>query len=140
MSSCHQAGRRLSSPFSVLTPVCYFFIPKAFAMPANSTDTNVDADHTYLMFSATFSKEARKLASETMEEDFVRIKVGRIGSTHSNIKQNILFVRKPSCEFGLCLLTPCAGGRALEEPGSLRPPLLHASSAHHHLRECKGQV
>lgn len=55
-------------------------------------DTNVDADHTYLMFSATFSKEARKLARETMEEDFVRIKVGRIGSTHSNIKQDIIYV------------------------------------------------
>ncbi|KAJ4358174.1 uncharacterized protein N0V89_002753 [Didymosphaeria variabile] len=56
------------------------------------SDTNVDADHTYMMFSATFSKEARKLAREHMEEDFVRIKVGRIGSTHSNIKQSIIYV------------------------------------------------
>lgn len=59
---------------------------------ANISDTNVDADHTYLMFSATFSREARKLARENMEEDFVRIKVGRIGSTHSNIKQDIIYV------------------------------------------------
>ncbi|KAF1975451.1 DEAD-domain-containing protein [Bimuria novae-zelandiae CBS 107.79] len=57
-----------------------------------SSDTNVDADHTYMMFSATFSKEARKLARDHMEEDFVRIKVGRIGSTHSNIKQDIVYV------------------------------------------------
>ncbi|OAG06884.1 P-loop containing nucleoside triphosphate hydrolase protein [Paraphaeosphaeria sporulosa] len=56
------------------------------------SDTNVDADHTYLMFSATFSKEARKLCREYMEEEYVRIKVGRIGSTHSNIKQSIVFV------------------------------------------------
>lgn len=58
------------------------------------SDTNVDADHTYLMFSATFSKEARKLCREHMEEDFVRIKVGRIGSTHSNIQQEIIYVSK----------------------------------------------
>ncbi|KAL5444552.1 hypothetical protein PMIN07_004997 [Paraphaeosphaeria minitans] len=56
------------------------------------SDTNVDADHTYLMFSATFSKETRKLCREYMEEDFVRIKVGRVGSTHSNIKQSIVYV------------------------------------------------
>jgi ATP-dependent RNA helicase DDX3X len=37
---------------------------------------NNDADHTYLMFSATFPKSARRLAKEYMEEDCVRIKVG----------------------------------------------------------------
>ncbi|KAJ4293133.1 hypothetical protein N0V90_008415 [Kalmusia sp. IMI 367209] len=56
------------------------------------SDTNVDADHTYLMFSATFPKAARKLVREYMEEDFVRIKVGRIGSTHENIKQSVVWV------------------------------------------------
>lgn len=58
----------------------------------NVLDTNVDADHTYMMFSATFSKETRKLAREHMEEDFVRIKIGRVGSTHANIKQDVVFV------------------------------------------------
>lgn len=44
------------------------------------------------MFSATFPKAARRLAKEYMEEDYVRIKVGRVGSTHTNIKQSIVFV------------------------------------------------
>ncbi|KAH4061120.1 hypothetical protein HBH49_011000 [Parastagonospora nodorum] len=55
-------------------------------------DINSDGDHTYLMFSATFPKEARRLAKEYMEEDAVRIKVGRVGSTHENIKQQIVYV------------------------------------------------
>ncbi|KAH7078513.1 P-loop containing nucleoside triphosphate hydrolase protein [Paraphoma chrysanthemicola] len=57
-------------------------------------DVNGDADHTYLMFSATFPKSARRLAKEYMEEDFIRVKVGRIGSTHENIKQQIIFVEE----------------------------------------------
>jgi ATP-dependent RNA helicase DDX3X len=44
------------------------------------------------MFSATFPKQARKLVREYMEETYVRIKVGRVGSTHENIKQDIVFV------------------------------------------------
>jgi ATP-dependent RNA helicase DDX3X len=59
-----------------------------------SVDTNTDADHTYLMFSATFSKETRKLARDYMDEDFVKIKVGRVGSTHQNIKQKVHFVEE----------------------------------------------
>ncbi|KAH7402580.1 P-loop containing nucleoside triphosphate hydrolase protein [Pyrenochaeta sp. MPI-SDFR-AT-0127] len=55
-------------------------------------DVNSDADHTYLMFSATFPKSARRLAKEYMDTDYVRIKVGRVGSTHENIKQQIFFV------------------------------------------------
>ncbi|KAF2000693.1 DEAD-domain-containing protein [Amniculicola lignicola CBS 123094] len=58
----------------------------------NGSDTNTDADHTYMMFSATFPKAARKLARDYMEEDFVRIKVGRVGSTHENIKQSVVWV------------------------------------------------
>ncbi|KAF2659304.1 P-loop containing nucleoside triphosphate hydrolase protein [Lophiostoma macrostomum CBS 122681] len=60
----------------------------------SGSDTNDDADHTYLMFSATFSKETRKLAREYMEDGFVKIKVGRVGSTHQNIKQEIHFVEE----------------------------------------------
>ncbi|OAL06089.1 DEAD-domain-containing protein [Phaeosphaeriaceae sp. SRC1lsM3a] len=55
-------------------------------------DVNVDADHTYMMFSATFPRAARRLAKEYMEEDYLRIKVGRVGSTHENIKQQIVYV------------------------------------------------
>lgn len=55
-------------------------------------DTNADADHTYLMFSATFPRSARKLVRDYMEENYLRIKVGRVGSTHQNIKQDIIYV------------------------------------------------
>lgn len=46
------------------------------------TDTNEDADHTFMMFSATFPKAARALAKEFMTHDHVRVRVGRAGSTH----------------------------------------------------------
>ncbi|KAH8698106.1 P-loop containing nucleoside triphosphate hydrolase protein [Phaeosphaeriaceae sp. PMI808] len=55
-------------------------------------DVNSDADHTYLMFSATFPKTARRIAKDYMMEDYLRIKVGRVGSTHENIKQKIIYV------------------------------------------------
>ncbi|EUC38875.1 hypothetical protein COCCADRAFT_32227 [Bipolaris zeicola 26-R-13] len=60
----------------------------------SGADVNSDADHTIVMLSATFSKAARRLAKEYMEEAFVRIKVGRVGSTHRNIKQEIRFVEE----------------------------------------------
>jgi len=60
----------------------------------SAEDVNTDADHTYLMFSATFPKSARKLAREYMDKDYVRIKVGRVGSTHQNITQQIIFVEE----------------------------------------------
>ncbi|KXL49529.1 hypothetical protein M433DRAFT_64171 [Acidomyces richmondensis BFW] len=54
--------------------------------------TNEDADHQYLMFSATFPKAARALARKYMSQDHVRIKVGRPGSAHKNILQNVIYV------------------------------------------------
>ncbi|KAL5118381.1 hypothetical protein ACEQ8H_003730 [Pleosporales sp. CAS-2024a] len=59
-----------------------------------SGDMNSDGDHTYLMFSATFPKTARRLAKEYMEEEAVKIKVGRVGSTHQNITQQIVYVNE----------------------------------------------
>lgn len=47
---------------------------------------------TYLMFSATFEKGVRELAKNHLKEDHVRIRVGRIGSSHTNIKQDVVFV------------------------------------------------
>ncbi|KAL1611307.1 hypothetical protein SLS59_000025 [Nothophoma quercina] len=58
----------------------------------SGSDVNADADHTYLMFSATFPKSARRLAKEYMDQDYLRIKVGRVGSTHQNITQTIVYV------------------------------------------------
>lgn len=46
------------------------------------------------MFSATFPKAARRLAKEYMADDCFRIKVGRVGSTHENIKQEIVYVEE----------------------------------------------
>ena len=50
-------------------------------------DNNEDADHRYMMFSATFSKDLRALAKNFLATDFVRIRIGRAGSTHVNVKQ-----------------------------------------------------
>ena len=47
---------------------------------------------TYMMFSATFPKSARDLAKDHLKTDHVRIRVGRAGSSHTNIKQDIVFV------------------------------------------------
>ncbi|GAM87094.1 hypothetical protein ANO11243_051150 [Dothideomycetidae sp. 11243] len=40
----------------------------------SGNDANEDADHRYMMFSATFPKEARKLARQYLQEDYVRIR------------------------------------------------------------------
>lgn len=47
---------------------------------------------TYMMFSATFPKAARSIAQHHLAHDYVRIRVGRAGSTHMNIEQNIVYV------------------------------------------------
>lgn len=52
-------------------------------------DTNADDDHVYMMFSATFPKEARAVAKEYMSKDHIRIRVGRAGSSHMNITQKV---------------------------------------------------
>ncbi|KAI0487338.1 P-loop containing nucleoside triphosphate hydrolase protein [Xylaria cf. heliscus] len=46
----------------------------------------------YMLFSATFPTAVRQLAKTHLAENYVRIKVGRIGSTNENIKQDIIFV------------------------------------------------
>ncbi|KAK5000304.1 hypothetical protein LTR66_000836, partial [Elasticomyces elasticus] len=57
-------------------------------------DANDDADHIYMMFSATFPKEARQLARDYMSTNHIRIRVGRAGSSHQNINQNIIYVEQ----------------------------------------------
>ena len=54
-------------------------------------DANDDEDHVYMMFSATFPKDARAMAKEYMSKDHVRIRVGRAGSAHLNITQKVVF-------------------------------------------------
>lgn len=49
----------------------------------------------YMFFSATFPKAVRDLAKTHLAETHVRLRVGRAGSTHENIKQNIHLVDVP---------------------------------------------
>ncbi|KAI1002352.1 ATP-dependent RNA helicase ded1 [Podosphaera aphanis] len=44
----------------------------------------------YLMFSATFPRIARQLAKEHLAMNHLQIRVGRVGSTHANITQEII--------------------------------------------------
>ncbi|KAI1768190.1 DEAD-domain-containing protein [Hypoxylon sp. FL1150] len=48
----------------------------------------------YMLFSATFPAALRRLAKNYLAEDHLRVRVGRIGSTHANIKQDVIFVRQ----------------------------------------------
>jgi hypothetical protein len=54
-----------------------------------STDTNEDGDHRYLLFSATFKKDMRKLARKYLSIDHICIRIGRAGSAHSNVIQRV---------------------------------------------------
>lgn len=63
------------------------------------------------MFSATFPKIARELATKHLAHDHVRIRVGRAGSTHHNIKQEIIYVEpamKQQALFDLLMSVPPA--------------------------------
>jgi len=44
-----------------------------------------------MLFSATFPRDARKLAKVLLADDHIRVRVGRLGSTHLNIKQNVRY-------------------------------------------------
>ena len=69
--------------------------------PLTSTESNVNDDHSFLMFSATFSKDARALANEYMANDRVRLNVGRAGSTHKFIQQRIVWTEDSAKEQAL---------------------------------------
>lgn len=59
-----------------------------------SIDTNEDADHRYMMFSATFNKACRQLARKFLAEDHVRVRIGRPGSAHMNVDQNVSYLKQ----------------------------------------------
>lgn len=44
-----------------------------------------------MMFSATFNKNCRELARKYLADDHVRVRIGRPGSTHINVEQNVRF-------------------------------------------------
>lgn len=49
-----------------------------------------------MMFSATFPKVARQIAKDHLAHEHIRIRVGRAGSSHTNIKQKVLWVEPHS--------------------------------------------
>ena len=62
-----------------------------------------------MMFSATFPKGARALAREYMTADHIRVRVGRIGSSHGNVAQKIIYAddkMKKEALFDLLLAMP----------------------------------
>jgi len=83
---------------------------------SHCTDTNEDADHIYMMFSATFPKFAREMASQYMASDYLRIRVGRAGQSHKNIRQEVLWVdheQKRQAVYDLLFTDPANVGRTL---------------------------
>lgn len=75
-------------------------------------DTNEDADHQFLMFSATFPKGARELARKFMSADHFNIRVGRAGQAHKNIRQDVVYVEQDAKREAVYDLI-----MAMEEPG-----------------------
>jgi ATP-dependent RNA helicase DDX3X len=64
-----------------------------------------------MMFSATFPKMAREMAARHLKHDHVRIRIGRAGSSHANIKQDVVFCTPPEKQkalFDLLMSTPPA--------------------------------
>jgi ATP-dependent RNA helicase DDX3X len=64
-----------------------------------------------MLFSATFPKQARLLAKTYLDDDHVRIHVGRVGQSHSNIYQRVVEVteeKKKVCLRDLLMNCPPA--------------------------------
>jgi ATP-dependent RNA helicase DDX3X len=63
------------------------------------------------MFSATFPKVCQELAEQHLAHNHCRIRVGRAGSTHDNIKQDVVYVEphaKRQCLVDLLMSMPPA--------------------------------
>jgi ATP-dependent RNA helicase DDX3X len=63
------------------------------------------------MFSATFPKAVRDLAKQYLSKNHVRFRVGRAGSTHVNIKQEVIQVdsslKRDALTTALSSIDPC---------------------------------
>ncbi|KAI5845510.1 P-loop containing nucleoside triphosphate hydrolase protein [Tricharina praecox] len=76
-----------------------------------ASDCNQDDDKQVMMFSATFQKPIRQLAAQFLSDDYIQIKVGRIGSTPDNITQHVIWVdedKKKQALFDLLCTAPPA--------------------------------
>ncbi|KAI1100855.1 DEAD-domain-containing protein [Jackrogersella minutella] len=68
----------------------------------------------YMLFSATFPAAVRRLAKEHLSMNHLRVRVGRVGSTHGNIQQDVIFVRRElKSEALLALLYSIPVGRTI---------------------------
>ena len=45
-----------------------------------------------MLFSATFAKESRQLARAYLDDQHIRIRIGRAGSSHKNVRQDVRLV------------------------------------------------
>lgn len=72
--------------------MCFLFQAHAVANNSVFIAASDEGDHQFLLFSATFSKEAREMARKYLQDDHVRIRVGRAGSSHGNITQEVVWV------------------------------------------------
>lgn len=52
-------------------------------------DANLDGDHRYMLFSATFPKRLQALATQFLAKDHIHVSIGRTGSAHVNVKQQV---------------------------------------------------
>jgi hypothetical protein len=84
MSSSRLTGRKTWAK-SCLGEVCVVVL--VIDVADRLKDSNEDGDHHYLLFSATFKPELRKVAKQYLSNDHIRIRIGRAGSTHVNVKQ-----------------------------------------------------
>ncbi|KAF3482266.1 DEAD box helicase [Arthroderma uncinatum] len=72
-------------------------------------DVNEDADHRYMMFSATFNRGCRQVARKFLANDYVRIRIGRVGSSHLNVTQQVVWAEdsmKKKCLYDLLMAMP----------------------------------
>lgn len=100
------------------------------------TDVNEDEDHRYLMFSATFNKECRKLAREYLSTDHIRVRVGRPGSSHLNVSQVVSSLTSTTLPLSnIADHSDPLRGRPGKETCSLRSASEHGSYPHLNFRE-----
>ena len=92
MSFCSRIGNKISRK-SCPAEVSYIILRCSNTRPRSltlRTDMNEDDDHRYMMFSATFDKECRKLARMYLANDHIRIRIGRPGSSHLIVQQYVI--------------------------------------------------
>ncbi|KAJ6157584.1 DEAD/DEAH box RNA helicase [Penicillium chermesinum] len=65
-----------------------------FSKLMSGGDGNEDTDHCYMMFSATFNRECRQLARTFLASNHIRIRIGRPGSAHLMVRQQVYFVEE----------------------------------------------